>query len=68
MLSRSCWPDVQVIHEKELESLGMGALLGVGQGSRRDSAVAVMNWEGGSDEAPIALVGKGYVSIQGAFR
>ena len=37
----------------------MGALLGVGQGSRRDSAVVVMNWQGGSDEAPIALVGKG---------
>ncbi len=51
--------DVQIIPEKELESLGMGALLGVGQGSRRDSAVVVMNWQGGNDEAPIALVGKG---------
>ena len=51
--------DVQIITEKELETLGMGALLGVGQGSRRDSAVVVMNWQGGSDEAPIALVGKG---------
>ena len=51
--------DVQIITQKELETLGMGALLGVGQGSRRDSAVVVMNWRGGSDEAPIALVGKG---------
>ena len=51
--------DVQVIPEKELETLGMGALLGVGQGSRRDSAIVVMNWQGGNDEAPIALVGKG---------
>jgi len=51
--------DVEIIPEKELETLGMGALLGVGQGSRRDSAVVVMNWQGGSDEAPIALVGKG---------
>ena len=51
--------DVQVIPEKELESLGMGALLGVGQGSRRDSAVVVMKWYEGGNEAPIALVGKG---------
>ena len=47
--------DVQIIPEKELETLGMGALLGVGQGSCRDSAVVVMNWRGGSDEdAPAA--------------
>ncbi|MEC7208787.1 MAG: leucyl aminopeptidase, partial [Pseudomonadota bacterium] len=51
--------DVQVIAEAELEKMGMGALLGVGQGSRRDSAVVVMNWQGGGDEAPVALVGKG---------
>ena len=51
--------DVQIIYEKELESLGMGALLGVGQGSGRESAVVVMNWRGGGDEAPVALVGKG---------
>ena len=38
--------------------MGMGALLGVGQGSRRDSAV-VMNWQGGGDEAPVKPVGKG---------
>ena len=37
----------------------MGALLGVGQGSRRESRLVVMNWRGGGDEAPLALVGKG---------
>ena len=42
-----------------LEKIGMGALLGVGQGSVRDSAVVVMKWMGGGDEATIALVGKG---------
>ena len=51
--------DVQVIGQAQLEEMGMGALLGVGQGSRRDSAVVVMNWQGGGDEAPLALVGKG---------
>jgi leucyl aminopeptidase len=42
-----------------MEKLGMGALLGVGQGSRRESRLVVMNWRGGGDEAPLALVGKG---------
>ena len=42
-----------------MTKLGMGALLGVGQGSRRESRLVVMNWQGGADEAPIALVGKG---------
>ncbi len=51
--------DVQIIPQKELESLGMDALLGVGQGSGRESTVVVMNWQGGGNEAPVALVGKG---------
>ena len=51
--------DIHVLNEAELEKMGMGALLGVGQGSRRDSSVVVMNWQGGGDEAPVALVGKG---------
>ena len=51
--------DVQIIDQAQLEEMGMGALLGVGQGSRRDSAVVIMNWQGGGDEAPVALVGKG---------
>ena len=42
-----------------MEKLGMGALLGVGQGSRRESRLVVMNWRGGGDKAPLALVGKG---------
>ena len=50
---------IDVLDEPKLEELGMGALLGVGQGSARSSAVVVMRWQGGGDEAPIALVGKG---------
>ena len=42
-----------------MKALGMGALLGVGQGSRRESRMVVMNWRGGKGEAPLALVGKG---------
>ncbi len=51
--------EVEVLAEAALEKLGMGALLGVGQGSTRESAVVIMKWMGGGDEAPIALVGKG---------
>ena len=51
--------EVSVLDEAAMTKLGMGALLGVGQGSRRESRLVVMNWQGGADEAPIALVGKG---------
>ncbi|MGB2020560.1 MAG: leucyl aminopeptidase [Candidatus Puniceispirillaceae bacterium] len=51
--------EIEVLDEAALEKLGMGALLGVGQGSVRDSAIVIMKWMGGGDEAPIALVGKG---------
>ncbi len=51
--------EVEVLNEDAMEKLNMGALLGVGQGSRRESRMVVMHWKGGGDEAPIALVGKG---------
>ena len=52
--------EVEVLGEKEMKKLGMGALLAVGQGSARDSQLVVMHWEGGKDgEAPLAFIGKG---------
>ena len=51
---------VQVLGEKEMAKLGMGALLGVGQGSIRESQLVVMQWQGGAPkEKPVAFVGKG---------
>ncbi|MBN2752204.1 MAG: leucyl aminopeptidase [Rhodospirillaceae bacterium] len=51
---------VEILTEKDMHKLGMGALLGVGQGSEHDSHLVVMSWQGGpKDEAPIAIVGKG---------
>lgn len=52
---------VQVLGEKEMKKLGFGALLGVGQGSVRESQLVVMKWMGSSKRAekPIAIVGKG---------
>lgn len=51
--------EVEVLGEKEMAELGMGALLGVGQGSELESQLVVMTWMKGGDEAPLAFVGKG---------
>ena len=60
--------EVEILEEEQLERLGMGALLGVGQGSESPSKVVVMQWNGGAkDEAPFALVGKGVVFDTGGI-
>ena len=51
--------EVEVLDEKAMCKLGMGALLGVGQGSVRESKMVIMKWQGGGQEAPLAYVGKG---------
>jgi leucyl aminopeptidase len=52
--------DVNILGEREMKNLGMGALLGVGQGSQNESKLVVMKYMGADDStAPIALVGKG---------
>lgn len=51
--------DVTVIGEREMKDLGMGALLGVGQGSAKESQMVVMQYHGGGDENPVCFVGKG---------
>jgi leucyl aminopeptidase len=53
--------EVEILGEKEMQALGMGALLGVGQGSVRESQLAVIQWKGAADPAaaPLAFVGKG---------
>jgi len=51
---------VEVLDVKAMEKLGMGALLGVGQGSMHESRLVVMRWNGGSrGEKPVAFIGKG---------
>ncbi|MEM6479883.1 MAG: leucyl aminopeptidase [Pseudomonadota bacterium] len=59
--------EVEVLDEPELETLGMRTLLSVGQGSSAPSKVVVMQWKGGGDEAPFALVGKGVVFDTGGI-
>jgi len=51
---------IRVLEVEEMTALGMGALLGVAQGSVRPARILVLEWKGGAQgEAPLALVGKG---------
>ena len=61
---------VDILEEKELKKLGMGALLAVSQGSSRPARVAVMQWNGAKTKkgsAPICFVGKGVVFDTGGI-
>jgi leucyl aminopeptidase len=66
--------EVEILGEAQMAELGMGALLGVGQGSARESQLAVIVWKGAADPkaAPVAFIGKGVcfdtggISIKGA--
>ena len=54
--------EVEILTEKEMKKLGMGALLGVAQGSPRPPRLVVMRWNGGKPkDRPLAFVGKGVV-------
>jgi leucyl aminopeptidase len=59
--------EVEVLDEPELEKLGMRTLLAVGQGSESPTKVVVMQWRGGGDAAPLALIGKGVVFDTGGI-
>jgi len=52
--------EVDILEPAAMERLGMGALLGVAQGSSRPARMVAMKWNGGSKGSkPVALVGKG---------
>lgn len=59
---------VQVLGEKEAKKLGMGGLLGVGQGSDKEVQFIVLEYNGGKKSDPItALVGKGVCFDTGGY-
>jgi leucyl aminopeptidase len=65
--------DIEILDVKAMAKLGMGALLGVAQGSARPGRTVIMRWNGGKKgEPPVAFVGKGVcfdtggISIKGA--
>ncbi|KQZ60854.1 aminopeptidase [Sphingopyxis sp. Root1497] len=52
--------ELEVLDERQMKALGMGALLGVAQGSTRPPRLLAMRWNGGEPGAkPVAFVGKG---------
>jgi leucyl aminopeptidase len=52
--------EFETLDEKAMAKLGMGALLGVAQGSVRPPRLLVMRWNGGKSGArPVVFVGKG---------
>ena len=52
--------EVEILSPEQMKKLGMGALLGVAQGSPNEPRVVVMKWSGGKkDEKPVAFIGKG---------
>jgi leucyl aminopeptidase len=53
--------EIDVLDEGQMAELGMGALLGVGQGSVRPPRLLAMRWNGAGDanRKPVVFVGKG---------
>ena len=52
--------ELEVLDRAAMEKLGMGALLGVAQGSVREARLLILKWNGASkDGKPTAFVGKG---------
>lgn len=64
---------VEVLGVAEMKKLGMGALLGVAQGSAREPRLVVMQWNGlpkkakGKSAEPVAFVGKGVTFDSGGI-
>lgn len=60
--------DIEVLEEKDLEELGMNALLAVGQGSHLPPRLIILTHKGAESEAPLlALVGKGVTFDSGGL-
>ncbi len=60
--------EIQVLDEAAMTAAGMGALLGVSQGSARPPRLLVLRWNGGPEGAdPVALVGKGVTFDSGGI-
>lgn len=58
----------RVLDEKEMEKLGMGALLSVSRGSKEGAKLVVVEYQGAAtDDAPFVLVGKGITFDSGGI-
>lgn len=51
--------NVKILNKKQLEKIGMNALLGVAQGSVKSPKVVIIEWKMKKKSKPIVLIGKG---------
>ena len=60
---------VEILDEKQMESLGMGSLLSVSKGSDEPAKLIIMEYSGSKkkDAAPVVLVGKGLTFDSGGI-
>lgn len=59
---------IEVLDEPAMRRLGMGSIVGVGQGSPRGSRMLLVRYRGsGAPDAPLALVGKGITFDSGGL-
>lgn len=58
---------VTTLGRKEMQKLGMGAILGVGQGSVHEPTFTVMEYNGGGKAKPVVLAGKGITFDSGGL-
>ncbi len=59
---------IEVLDEAAMRKLGMGTLVGVGQGSPRGSRLLAVRYRGaGAPDAPIAFIGKGITFDSGGI-
>lgn len=67
-LGRKLKLKVEVLDQKQMATLGMGALLAVAQGSAQPPRLIVMHYRGaGARQAPVVLVGKGITFDSGGI-
>ena len=67
-LAESYGLELRLLEREQIQKLGMGALLGVAQGSRQPPKFIVLHYKGGnSSETDVALVGKGVTFDSGGI-
>ncbi|MDR0677110.1 MAG: leucyl aminopeptidase [Holosporaceae bacterium] len=58
---------VEILETKKMKELGMNSLLAVAQGSENGPRLAILQWNGGGKEPPIAFIGKGVTFDSGGI-
>jgi len=69
-VAKECGAKLTVLNKKQLEKLGMGALVGVNLGSEREARLVVMEYKPkgvSKKEKPVLLVGKGITFDSGGY-